>query len=299
MKKNKRPQFIIALLFLGFLVISFSSCQKTLSSGSNSTIPPDKNQFAIRLTDDPSFFDSVVINLQGIAVKIDTAASMADSTNHHPRFFNWNACFNDQPDSNAIWDTISSFMPGMYNLSDLSNGVDTLLTSDLIPKGNILAIRVTLGTGSYLVKDSVKYPLNLWNGDANVYIRVYGDQLQKLSTGNYRLWLDFDAGRSVLMVRAGEFYIKPYIRAFVVSNEGSVVGTALPHAAYPVISLYNSMDTLYALPRGDGYFMIPGVDPGTYSVFINASNGYNDTTINNVQVTIGQQTDIGVIHLSN
>ena len=41
-----------------------------------------------------------------------------------------------------------------------------------------------------------------------------------------------------------------------------------------------------------------GVPPGPWSVFIDANNGYNDKTINNVIVTTGEVADIGSITLT-
>ncbi len=56
-------------------------------------------------------------------------------------------------------------------------------------------------------------------------------------------------------------------------------------------------DTAYAFPWKDGRFKVRGLDSGTYSVYVNAGNGYKDTTINNVSVTVGKETDLGTITL--
>jgi hypothetical protein len=77
----------------------------------------------------------------------------------------------------------------------------------------------------------------------------------------------------------------------------ALTGQVLPRDAFPVISVYNGQDTLYALPNWNGNFMVRGLATGTYSVFINPSNGYQDTTIANVSVTAGQNANIGVIQL--
>jgi len=299
--KNKHFSFPAILMAAAALLgLGLSSCQK---SSSSDTIPPDKNQLEVRFTDDAGFFDSIVVDIQMVAVRIDTSQSNEGREDHHPKGEEWGELFRDHDqgwedqDAHAIWDTLN-IQAGQYDLMQLSNGADTLLSSDYIPKGKIIAIRITLGSNNYLVKNGVKYPLNLVDGYNNVYIRIYGDQIAQVHPGSYKLWIDFDAGRSVVKVWNGTFYLKPFIRAFVVSNMGTVQGFVLPMDAYPVITLYNSTDTLYALPRKDGFFKIWGVDEGTYSLFINASNGYRDTTISNVQVTAGHIMDIGTIHLS-
>ncbi|MCL6523880.1 MAG: DUF4382 domain-containing protein [Thermoflavifilum sp.] len=300
MKNNKFSLTALLLAVAAVLGGALVSCQKSTSLN---TIPPGKNQLEVRFTDDAGFFDSIVVDVQMVAVRIDTSQSNEDRDDHHPEGEEWGELFHEheegweEPEEHAIWDTLN-IQAGQYDLTQLSNGADTLLSSDFIPKGKIIAIRITLGDNNYLVKNGVKYPLNLFEGYHNVYIRIYGDQITQVHPGSYRLWIDFDAGRSVIKVRDGSFYLKPFIRAFVVSNMGIVQGFVLPMDAYPVITLYNNTDTLYALPRKDGFFKIWGVDAGTYSLFVNTSNGYRDTTISNIQVTARHVTDVGTIHLS-
>jgi hypothetical protein len=84
---------------------------------------------------------------------------------------------------------------------------------------------------------------------------------------------------------------------FVVSNTGSVAGKVGPKEAYSVISIYNNTDTAYALPDRNGGFKVRGLADGTYSVCINASNGYADTTISNVVVKAPRETSVGTISL--
>jgi len=61
--------------------------------------------------------------------------------------------------------------------------------------------------------------------------------------------------------------------------------------------VYNSGDTAYAIPDKDGDFKIRGLKEGTYSLFVNASNGYRDTTINNIVVKAGKETELKKITL--
>ena len=64
-----------------------------------------------------------------------------------------------------------------------------------------------------------------------------------------------------------------------------------------MVTEYNAKDTAYALPDKEGHFKLRGLKDGTYSVFINASNGFADSTINNVVVTAPKETSIGSIKL--
>jgi len=52
-------------------------------------------------------------------------------------------------------------------------------------------------------------------------------------------------------------------------------------------------DTTVAIPDDDdGEFKIVGLTAGTYNIFIDGTNGYRDTTINNVMVRTGEDTHI-------
>jgi len=265
--------------------IIFFACSKD-KSDSNSTVPAGKQALSLYLTDGPTdYFDKVLIDIKSVKVLVDTCDKSRrrrdnwDSTNH---------C--------AIWDSLS-IAPGVYDLLTLRNGLDTLLASGTIPDGTIRKIVITLGTNNSVVKDSISYPLNLLNNQSTITIKLFGNEFDNFSSGHYRLWLDFDIGRSIVRVRDGQFYLAPFIRAFIIKESGAVKGVIKPGNAFPIIAVYNSTDTAYALPFPDGRFKVRGLDSGTYSVFVNAGNGYQDTTINNVAVTIGKETDLGTITL--
>lgn len=294
---------------IALLLTTFFACNK---NGVNASQPgPNQNRLSVYLTDGPGYFDKVLVNIQSIAVKIDTGQSWwnndnngdqngqgEDGQDHQDHRDWWNNWGNqDDDDQGAVWDTLD-IKPGIYDLLNFANGADTLLTSSNIPKGRVIAFKLTLGTsGNSLVKDSISYPVNLLPGWNTVYVRVFGNNFQNVSSDHFKIWIDFDAGRSVIKVFNGEFYLRPVLRAFAVSNTGSVMGNVGPSDAFPVISVENSTDTLYAMPGRDGMFMVRGLPAGTYSVFINTSNGYQDTTINNVSVTAGKTTQVGSITL--
>lgn len=282
---------IIALLVITII----GSCQKTEVNPSDEPLP-NQNKLSVYLTDGPGYFDSILVNIQGLAVKIDTTEEWWGWSNgFHNWWNNWGN--QDKKDRGAFWDTLK-INPGIYNLLDLANGADTLLASANVAKGKILAFKLSLGSsGNSLVKSGTTYPLNLVPGWNNVFIRVYGDNFQKVNSNHYKIWIDFDAGRSIIKVHDGLFYLRPYLRAFAVSNTGAVTGTVKPNDAFPVISVGNDSDTLYSIPGKNGVFMVKGLPEGSYDVFINTSNGYKDTTITNVSVEAGKTVQLGNIKL--
>lgn len=274
----------------------FAACNQADHSASE----PGKNQnkLSVYLTDGPGRFDQVLVDVQGMAVKIDTSTAwwphIKDGKSGHAFGHNWGN--KDHQDAGAIWDTLD-ITPGIYNLLDFANGADTLLASGNITKGRIIAFRLTLGDNNSLVKDSVTYPLNLVPGWDKIYVRVFGANFQQVSNNHYKIWIDFDAGRSVIRLYNGDFYLKPVLHAFAVSNSGSLRGSVIPDKAEAVVSVYNDTDTAYAIPGRGGLFMVRGLAEGDYRVFVNASDGYSDTTITGIQVEAGKTADAGVIRL--
>lgn len=263
--------------------IIFFACSKEKSN--NTDVPAGKQDLSLYLTDGPTdYFDKVLIDIKSVKVLIDTC----DKTRRRRDWDSTKKCF--------IWDSLS-IAPGVYDLLSLRNGVDTLLGSGLVTDGTIRKIVITLGANNAIVKDSVSYPLNLLNNQSTITIKLFGHEWDNFSNGRYRLWLDFDCGRSIVRLRNNEFYLAPFIRAFIIKESGAVKGIVKPADAYPIISILNGTDTAYAFPWRDGRFKVRGLDSGTYSVYINAGNGYQDTTINNVAVTVGKETDLGTITL--
>jgi hypothetical protein len=51
------------------------------------------------------------------------------------------------------------------------------------------------------------------------------------------------------------------------------------------------------MPNPEGYFKMRGLKEGNYSLLVNGSNGYGDTTINNINISNGKETSLGLITL--
>ncbi len=266
----------------------FIACSKDKSDAT--AVPTGQQRVSLYLTDDPALFDQVLIDIQSVRVLVDT--SKADTLDHrwHDR-----DC-DDGRDTSVIWQDLQ-IRPGVYDLLTLRNGADTLLAAGTIPEGKIKRIKITLGQNNSLVKDSVTYPLNLTREDSVITIKLYGHELDEYLAGQFQLWLDFNVGKSIIKVRNGEFYLKPYIRLFVTKVTGSIEGRITPKDAYAVVSVYNATDTAYAIPFWDGKFKVRGLAPGAYTVFVNASNGYQDTTLTDITVDARRETQLPKIEL--
>lgn len=287
MKSSRKILSVLAAASL-FAAIFILSCTKDNSS---SSVPAGKQKVSLYLSDDPGFFDQVLIDIQAVKVLVDT--STADTVEHRWHH-DWNC--DDGRDTSVVWEDLQ-IRPGVYDLLTLRNGTDTLFASGTIPKGKIKRIKITLGSNNSLVKDSITYPLHLFPGDSVITLKLNGNELDEYLSGQFQLWLDFNIGRSIIRVRDGEFYLRPFIRLFITKATGAIEGKVEPMDAFPVITVYNGTDSSYAIPFIDGRFKVRGLDPGTYSVFVNASNGYQDTTITGVTVTARQEIELPTIQL--
>ncbi|MBO9203588.1 MULTISPECIES: DUF4382 domain-containing protein [Niastella] len=288
--KSMRNLFKYVMIVATGAIVLYA-CSKDKSD--NSTVPEGKQSLSLYLTDGPTdFFDKVNIDIQSVKVLVDTCDK---SRKRHDDDDDNQGNGNNNGDKCKVWDSLA-ITPGVYDLLSLRNGIDTLLAGGMVKDGTIRKIVITLGTKNSIVKDSVNYPLSLLNGQT-ITIKLYGHEWENFSSGHYRLWLDFDCGRSIVRLRDGRFTLQPFIKAFIIKESGSVKGVIKPGNSKSIVTVYNATDTAYALPWVDGQWKVRGLNSGTYSVYVNAGSGYQDTTINNVSVTVGKETNVGTITL--
>ena len=287
---KKSPQFFAAALvaIVSFVAIA---CNKSTSLEIGSGV----QELNLFLTDGPGDYNNVFIDIKSLQVVIDTAregSRRRDTCNWDHIASNRNS----RKDSGLVW-TNMPIKAGVYDILKFRNGLDTLLTSANVPKGSVRLIRIELGTNNSVVKDSVSYPLNLApNLPAFITIKLGGKELEEFSSRRHRLWLDFDVSRSIIEAN-GRFYLIPVMHTFVEKNTASVEGRIKPRDAKAALTLFNNTDTAYALPNKEGEFKMRGLKDGTYKLLVKASNGYKDTTINNVVVVKPKTTSVGSIEL--
>jgi hypothetical protein len=288
------------------MVIMLVACRKEpQQSGAD-----EPRKLSIYLTDHACDYDSVFIDILAVEVEIDTCAHKGGNghgyghrkNNHgknHGNGKGHDKYDNDDPHRKGCpyWDTLT-INPGVYNVLNLRNGIDTLLASGMLPAGAVKRIRITLGTQNSVVVSGTAYPLNFLPGvPPYVYLKVDDDDLKDLGGGNYALWLDFDVCHSIINYN-GQYYLKPYLKAFVPDRLGAVKGVVLPSWARPLVMVYNATDTGTTIPDyDDGEYKVRGLPTGTYSILFAANNGYKDSTIHNINVVAGQTTKVNTITL--
>jgi hypothetical protein len=288
------------LATLVLLAFVFHACQKDNSA--SMTPGAGQQRLSVYFADDPGYFDNVFLDIRNVEVLVDTCTTTKDNDdddrwdNDYERCGWWEDHHGNKNDCD-VWDSLG-IRPGVYDVLSLRNGADTLLGDGIVPEGKVKKIRITLGDNNYLVKDSTTYPLKSPSGQVKIVIQVRQDEWEEFSNKNFRLWLDFDIDRSIVQTRQGQFILRPVIHVFTLKQTGSISGKVTPWNAFPVITVYNDQDTSYALPWKDGQYRVRGLKAGTYNLFVNASNGYKDTTITGITVKRGDNTKVDDIKLS-
>ncbi len=295
----KRKQILLTAVMAIAVAFAMTACKKNESAQT----PAGTQHLSLYLTDGPGFFDKVLVEIKSVEVLVDT--SKDTRRNDHN---DWDEIGqkkdNDKDDrdkskrdSSLVWENLN-IKAGVYDILNLRNGLDTLLGASAIPKGSIRMLKINLGTNNSLVKNGVVYPLK-WpaNRPSYVLVKLRGDECEEYMPGKVRLWLDFDVNRSIVQGYNNEFYLRPIFHFYIIRTTASVAGRVKPEDAKAVLTLFNAKDTAYALPNREGYFRMRGLKDGVYSLFINASNGYADSTINNITVAAPKETSVGTIEL--
>ena len=287
-----KTRFRVAALLLMAATVVFIACQKEVSDESG--VPAGKAKVSVYLTDGPTDYQQVLIDIRAIDIKVDTCRRHEDDDHDGP------GCDDDHDSlSNhcEYWQSLP-INPGVYDLLTLRNGLDTLLASGFVINGKIERIKLTLGDNNSVLVDSVSYPLQLVNGQHFVYVNIHREHLDEINNNNFNLYLDFDLAHSI-RYHNGTYSLKPVLKPFSRHSSGEIEGKVRPVHSFGQIQAYNATDTGYARPWDEGEFKIRGLHTGTYSLFIEGRNGYHDTTINNIQVQQGHETDLGTLLLSH
>jgi hypothetical protein len=313
--KHRFPLVILTVLLIVY------SCHKDYSASNTDNIPAGKMNLSLYLTDGPLDFQKVLVDIQSVQVLVDTCKHSGDEDDNEEEGER-NRCFiqhhreggddNNQGDDNAqgdedsqgggahdsctVWENLK-IHPGVYDLLSLRNGVDTLLGSTFIPKGRIIAVKLTIGKDDSVVVDSITHPIHICNDTNFVIICLRHQDIDSISQNNFHLLVDFNLARSINFTDS-MYCLKPELRVFSQRLTGSIEGDIRPEESFGLVKAFNSTDTAFGLPNDDeGEFKIRGLNPGTYSVSVQGTNGFADTTITGVIVTAGDQTNIGVITL--
>lgn len=247
-----------------FVVLGSFSCKKDAVSTAYSRLK-------FYLTDAPARYDAVYIDVKEVMI-------------------------NSGSDTSSGWVSVGLLNPGIYNLLDFTNGLDTLLADAEVPSGKLSQIRLVLGSNNSVVIDSVSYDLKTPSAQSSgLKLSVH----QTLEAGvAYSFHLDFDAGRSIVSTGSGKYVLKPVIRVFTEAVSGAIKGVVRPAIAMPYVYVVAGTDTLATLANELGEFRISGVPEGIYPVHFEPSNGLSSKTVSGVAAIKGQVTLMDTVQLN-
>lgn len=252
-----KKRFLITLLAIGGIL---TSCSEDSNSDADGTA-----KVTVKLTDGPASYDAVRLDIRSIEFENGTK-----------------------------WEAIQFPNPGIFNLLDFKNGMDTVLGQIVLPAGKVGQMRMVLGDQNTIVVDGVSYPLKTPSAQQSGLKFNWNETLA--ADGAYTVWVDFDAGRSIVKKGNGDYSLKPVIRTFSELTDGQIKGFLKPQEANGVVHVIKATDTLAtAIPNVDGFYMFRGLPEGSYTVSLDAdaATSYKDQDIANVNVTFGKVTDVG------
>lgn len=270
---------VASTLVLGMMVAVAVSCSDNNLSGPET----DKAHMNVHLTDAPGEYQEVNIDVQGL--RIHYTPSSSDTA--------------DADSADGKWIDLP-VEPMTINLLELTNGVDTLLASAELDPGSYQELRLILGDENTVMVDSMSHNLKVPSGQQSGYKIKFKTDLE--AGEELDVTVDFDAARSVHKAgKSGKYILKPVLKAFVEDSDemGSIEGTVEPVEAEPDVFAILNEDTTGTQPDEDGNFLLQGLEAGQYDLSIEPTNNqYSDTTLTDVTVDEGKETEVGTITLS-
>jgi hypothetical protein len=263
-RKNRRKNFMKKVLFLGFISMIMVALFGCDSDSKNAKLE-------VWLTDAPGDYQEVNVEIIGVEVHSDNG------------------------DQNAGWKALD-VDGGIYNLLELTNGLDTLLGTIELPAGNISQIRLKLGNENSIKVGNETYPLTTPSGQqSGLKLQVHTVLTEGIT---YKVLLDFDVARSVVLKGNESYSLKPVIRTITEAQDGAIKGVVNPIESTPAVYAISGIDTVGTTYTDDaGNFLIRGLDAGTYKVVFLPNSAYDTLTSENVNVTIGNVTDMGTVQI--
>ena len=200
------------------------------------------------------------------------------------------------------WETISE--PNeVYNILELVNGEFAVLADAELETGTYQQIRLILDDNNSIVIDGETYPLTVPSGaQTGLKLNINAEIEEGIV---YTLLLDFDADRSVVKRGMQDHYnLRPVIRATAEAESGNIGGTVNAESTIRAIldagtAEADTVSTTFS-DSETGEFLLVGLEENSYTVNFEPADeeAYEGTEIDDVEVILGETTDLGEIELA-
>jgi len=202
--------------------------------------------------------------------------------------------------------TPESGYPIYVDLTELISGNTLLLADEMIPSGILRQVRLVLGDNNTLLIEGEDDLIPLTTPSAQQSgLKLHLDE--ELEPGfSYTFILDWIVQESIVEAgNSGMYILKPVINVNTEVNSGSISGsviemiddveTAIENV---IVEVYTTTDELVtdSLTDINGEFLIQGLEAGIYVLKI-TRDGYLDYASLEINVTVGNITDTGIIEL--
>ena len=223
--------------------------------------------YSVRMTDAPGPYEKVNIDLIAVEVKGGAGQTVTLNTT-----------------------------AGIYNLLDLSNGVNKLIATSNLSDSKVSQIRLILGPNSTVVVGGNTYPLSTPSAEQSG-LKLSIDQTLEAGIQN-EIMIDFDANVSVIETGNGTYKLKPVLRTVVTAISGNIIGSITPIGMLATVSATSSAGVVYSSNVNNlGFFQISGIPSGTYTFTVTPLLPMLPATKTNVVVVAGASTNVGIIAL--
>lgn len=263
MKYRKLLSLFIAFFLISF--IGFTACDVNDDAGTGI--------MQVSMTDAPADYDSVFVDIQEVRIHRDADADTAENG----------------------WITILD-EPLRVDLLSLRNGNQIPLGEVELETGQYAQMRFILGDDNELFIDGESHPLSTPSAQQTGLKLNVNAEIEDGET--LSLLVDFDAGQSVVETGNGGFILKPVLSVINTADAGAIIGAVEPVDFQTYVLATNEEDTLSTYTNSSGEFTLGALTPGTYDVTFQPENeNYQDSTLTDVEVTVGDVTDVGTIVL--
>lgn len=220
-----------------------------------------KTRLLIELVDAPADYEQVWVEVTGVNVRVD-------GKEH---------ALTDAFDKGSL----------RLDLLALTGGNAQLLADADLPSGELQEVQLLLGEAHAVVSGGNAYALRMPSTQqADLKLKVR----ERLSAGlQYRLVVDFDAGRSVVPLDEQTYLLKPVLRTSIEALSGSIEGSVNTPSQVYVLA---GGDTLASTrTNAEGIFVLRSIPPGSYSVcFTPLQENSSALEVAPVQVAEGKVT---------
>lgn len=263
----------IKLSTLGFCAMAMLSLFFTGCTNSNDAT--GTSGVSVRLADAPGDYKEVNIDVRDIMIK------------------------NNSNSDDQGWVSIGNIPAGgkIYNLLELTGGVNALLANKVVPSGYLGQVRLVLGDGNTVkLNDGTIKTLNTPSAQQSG-LKIQVNQTL-LSGATYDFLLDLDVEHSVVVQAgaSGIYNLHPVIRVSTTATSGVIKGSVTPTGiAVSASVVVAGVPVSTPVNATTGVFQLNGIPAGTYTVTLtpDPTSLYAEKTIANVVVTNGLVVDMG------